>query len=302
MTQLAIKVRGEVLSSNFDEWKLDLIDKIRAVNTELETEDQFARAQADVKSFKAAEQALQKAKAAAIDQAADIQSLFAAIDSVSAEVRQVRLTLERQIKQRKAEIKDEAVEFGIATIRKYIELQNADFRCIDHAEYLDRSAFVQATRYRASVGALQGAIDDACANIKTRIDERAVKVADNAAKLASLPAAHQALFQDRSLLLALEAAELDEVIGERIAVFEQRTREASGGEGPESAPADVNRLQEHAASTAQASTQATMPGKSTYRLTIELQATLTEAEEFFRRFRSSYAADPLIRTLGLEKL
>ncbi len=302
MTQLAIKVRGEVLSSNFDEWKLDLIDKIRAVNTELQTEDQFARAQDDVKSFKAAEQALRKAKASAIDQAADIQSLFSAIDSVSEEVRQVRLTLERQIKQRKAEIKDEAVEFGIATIRKYIELQSADFRCIDHAEYLDRSAFVQATRYRASIRALQGAIDDVCANIKTRIDERAGNVADNAAKLASLPAAHQALFQDRSMLLALEAAQLDEVIGERIAVFERQTREASGSEGSESAPADVNLPQDHAAPAAEATTRATMPGKATYRLTIELLATLTEAEEFFRRFRSSYAAEPLIRTLELEKV
>ena len=54
MNQLAIKVRGEVLSSNFDEWKLELIGEIQAVNTELKTDAQFAHAQIDVKRFKVA--------------------------------------------------------------------------------------------------------------------------------------------------------------------------------------------------------------------------------------------------------
>lgn len=297
MTQLAIKVRGEVLSSNFDEWKLDLIAKIQAVNTELSTDSQFAQAQSDVKTFKAAEQALKKTKEAAISQASDIQRLFSSIDEVSAEVRQVRLSLERQIKQRKAEIKDDFIELGIANIRKYIELQGPEFRSIDHSDYLERSLFVEATKYRANIRSLQGAIDDACARIRTQIDERAAMVRANALKLDSLPAAQQALFQDRDRLLALDESRLNTIIDQRIAVFEQQAGTETGKsepdpdvsdepEQPDEAPLPVNDLAE---------------SKSIYTLRIELSATTKEAEEFFRQFRVAYSGHPLVRTFQLEK-
>jgi len=291
MTQLAIKVRGEVLSSNFDEWKLELIAQIQTVNTELKTEAQFAQAQTDVKNFKAAEQALKKAKESAINQASDIQRLFSAIDEVSGEVRQVRLSLERQIKHRKSEIKEEFVELGIASIEKYIELKGPDFQYIDHSDYLDTATFQEATKYRSNIKALHGAIDDACGRIKIQIDERVALVKDNATKLDSLPVAHQTLFQDRSELLALAASQLDDVIDKRIAVFEQQIGTASKDhiEPPVRDEADVGSSVE---------TETKVP----YALTIELLASPAEAEAFFRTLRSAYSGSPLVRTFQLEKV
>jgi hypothetical protein len=291
MTQLAIKVRGEVLSSNFDEWKLDLTAQIQAVNTELTTEAQFAQAQTDVKNFKAAEQALKKAKEFAINQASDIQRLFSAIDEVSGEVRQVRLSLERQIKQRKSEIKEEFVELGITNIEKYIELQGPDFQHIDHSDYLERGILEDAMKYRSNIKALHGAIDDACGRIKTQIDERVALVKLNAMKLDSLPVAHQTLFQDRRELLALAASQLDDVIDKRIAVFEKKIGAASNEqdvEPPVDDKADVG-------SSEEAET------KETYALTVELFATPAEAEAFFRTLRSAFSGNPLVRTFQLEK-
>ena len=298
MTQLAIKVRGEVLSSNFDEWKLDLIAKIKAVNTELSTDTQFAQAQSDVKSFKTAEQALKKAKEAAINQASDIQRLFSSIDEVSAEVRQVRLSLERQIKRRKAEIKDDFVELGIASIKKYIELQGPEFLSIDHSDYLKRSVFVEATKYRANIRSLKGAIDDACARIKTQIDERSVVVRENAVKLDSLPAAHQALFQDRDMLLALNESQLSAIIDKRIAVLEQQT----GIEACKSEPGPDESRESEQLDEEPLGTKDLTEDRSKYTLKIELSATTGEAEEFFRQFRVAYSGHPLVRTFQLEKV
>jgi hypothetical protein len=305
MTQLAIKVRGEVLSSNFDEWKLELIVKIQSVNTELTTEAQFAQAQTDVKSFKAAEQALKKTKESAINQASDIQRLFSAIDEVSGEVRQVRLSLERQVKQRKTEIKEEFVERGITSIEKYIELQCPDFQHIDHSDYLDSGAFEEIIKYRSSIKALHGAVDDASAVIKTQIDDRVALVKNNATKLDSLPLAHQTLFQDRGILLALSASQLEELIDQRIAVFEQQIGAVGNEQDLESPIKDLEPpiIGEGDVSSGEGDVSSTVePGtKETFALTMELWATPTEAEEFLRTLRSTYVSSPLVRQLRLEK-
>jgi len=55
MNQLIIKLTGTVNSSNFDEWKKDLISQIQATNIELSTDDDFVKAVNQVKSFKSAE-------------------------------------------------------------------------------------------------------------------------------------------------------------------------------------------------------------------------------------------------------
>ena len=72
MNPLVIKLTGEIENSNFDEWKNDLVVQIRAVNTELTTDDQFVEATKNVKTFKAAEKSLKQAKQSAIEQAAEI--------------------------------------------------------------------------------------------------------------------------------------------------------------------------------------------------------------------------------------
>jgi hypothetical protein len=62
MAQLIIKLTGEIQSSNFDEWKNDLIAQIQSTNTELTTDDDFVAATRHVKLFKAAEKSLKEAK------------------------------------------------------------------------------------------------------------------------------------------------------------------------------------------------------------------------------------------------
>jgi hypothetical protein len=276
LPQLVIQLSGEVLSSNFDEWKHELISRLQAVNTELRTDPQFVAAAEDVKRFKAAEQTLKQAKESAINQAADIQRLFDAIDEVSAEVRRVRLSLERQIKQRKLEIKQEYIESGLARIRNYIELQDADFRSIDHSPYLDRDSFVAATKGRTTVYGLDKAVETLCRRIKTQIDERREWVRMNASSLDSLPAGRRALFQDRGALLALAPAELNSVIEERIATYEAQlaARETDADHGQD---------------------------RRWFDLVVELLATDADADALLAELRSAYANNPAVRRIRLDR-
>ncbi len=120
MSQLVIQLTGQIKSSNFAEWKQNLIANIQSTNITLETDADYVAAIEHVKLFKDAEASLREAKQTAIDQAPDIHTLFSAIDEISNKAKQVRLLLERQIKARKKEIKEQIIQAGINEIKKFI--------------------------------------------------------------------------------------------------------------------------------------------------------------------------------------
>ena len=119
MNNLTIKLSGEIQNTNFHDWKNELIDQIQSTNMELASDIDFSSAEQNVKDFKDAEKTLKKAKENAINQAQDIQDLFNAIDEVTDLARQTRLTLERQIKIRKIEVKEEIVLNAIAEMKLF---------------------------------------------------------------------------------------------------------------------------------------------------------------------------------------
>lgn len=219
--QLSIKVRGELVSTNFEAWKQDLIAQIRSVKTDLETDADFALAELSVKKFRSAEKALKTAKSSAIGQAPDIFQLFEAIDEVSSEVRAVRLRLERQIGQRKQEIKDDLIDAIVERVRAYIERHQV-LKNVDVSDYLDRQAYEDAAKRRTTVKTLVAALDQLSSRIQRQIDERAVLVGRNASVLDALTTEQQLLFQDRAHLLGLTSSELDHVIDERISRWRQK--------------------------------------------------------------------------------
>ena len=302
MAQLVIQLSGEILSSNFDEWKSELIARIRAVNTELKTDPQFIEAANDVKLFKAAEQTLKGAKESAINQAADIQRLFAAIDEVSNEVRSVRLSLERQIKQRKLEIKEEFIEFGMNRILDYIERQGADFQSIDHSAYMDRDCFFAAAKGRATVNGLNKAITLLCRQIKSQIDERVAWVKRNAASLDSLPNVRRALFQDRGTLLALSPDQLESVIDERIEIYERELARDSDTVDEFETEFRSNDPSSNLESDDQVENQASNSAdKSLFDLTLRLYATDVEADRLLEELESAYAGVPAVLSIHLDE-
>jgi len=132
MTDLNITLTGEVRESNFEEWKDGLVERIRAVDVELSEEDDFANANDSIRQFRAAEQTLKQAKQAALEQAADINRLFDAVDAVTEETRQARLSLERRIRLRRQELKQKTLqahaEGNAATLDALPAVQQALFQ------------------------------------------------------------------------------------------------------------------------------------------------------------------------------
>jgi hypothetical protein len=286
MDQLIIKLTGKIQSSNFDEWKNDLIAQIQSTNTELTTDDDFGAATRHVKLFKAAEKSLKEAKQSAIDQAADIQRLFTAIDDISEEARQARLSLERQIKARKLEIKKGILESGIDLVRAFIDMQSADFQMIEHFRYLDRNRFESVVRGKAGIKGMQFAIDGLCDTIKMEISQKAAEVTNNGVAIDTLPSQYQLLFPDRHSLIALTQQALNLTIDKRIALFNEentkRKAEKVINELKKLEEVDLNpdiRLHPESVNLVE---------KEKYRLVIDILSSKETAIEIARSIRQAY--------------
>ena len=298
MKQLLIRLTGEIQSSNFNEWKKDLIVQIQSINTELASDNDFAVATQHVKLFKAAEKSLKVAKQSAIEQASDIQKLFAAIDEVSEEARQTRLLLERQIRARKIEIKEEIIENGLQNIANFIDQQNEDFKNINHSIFLDRSRFKLAIKGKAGVKGVQNAIDNLCRRIKTEILQKEKDVANNGLAIDSLPARYKILFQDRDSLLSSTKQELDSIIDKRIYCYNKEI----GNTESEKEITGKGKLEDADRNIDGKFYNEKGQNKEKFRITIDIFAPKDSATEIVRSIQGFYIDNKSILNILLEKL
>ena len=299
MNQLIIQLRGEIQSSNFDEWKNDLIAQIQSVNTELINDHDFVVATRYVKVFKAAERSLREAKQSAINQAADIQRLFNAIDEIAEETRQVRLSLERQIKTRKLEIKEACIQSGIEVVRAFLEQQSPDFQLVDHSTYVDRTRFESAVKRKAGIQRMQAAIDNLCRRITLEISQKAVEITHNGIVLDNLPRKYKFLFQDRNSLLVLSIQELRLTIDKRIAVFNEDNAKIEAEKA-----LDALRKLEDAELNSEMSTSPERAGiveKEEYRLIIDILSSKETAIDIARSIRQAYVDNTSISSIRLTR-
>jgi len=300
MSKLSITLSGVIETSNFDEWKTELVEQIRSVKSELTTDDDFAQASKHVKQFKAAEKNLKEAKKSALKQAEEINQLFEAIDQVSAEARQARLNLDKQIKKRKKEIKKEFIQQGVETINAFIKEQSEAFQSISLGSYNDEAIFADAVSGKASAKGMQKAITKSCESIKAAIIKKAGEVEANVAILDKLPGSHQALFQDQAQLISLATDELNTIIDQRIATFDGAVKDSDDLADKDLANNDAankaaSEQAEKAASTASINTET----KSAFIITVELNASEQEADDIRSKIVKTLAGETAVGVITL---
>lgn len=117
--ELVIKTTSKIIKNNIDEFSKWLKAEIKAIPTELKNEDDFGHAANDLKELDASEKALKAAKDSILN-GGGLAKLTTQIDKLMELARTKRLNLEKQVKTRKDEIKDELVsEF----LEKLLELK-----------------------------------------------------------------------------------------------------------------------------------------------------------------------------------
>jgi hypothetical protein len=242
MEALEIQITGTIKSSNFPIWKTSLLGRIRAINQALITDDDFAVATDDAKALKKAEELIKEAKVRAIAQTEEIQSLFAALDEISERAREARLTLERQIKVRKQEIKEGLIEEAISEVGDHIAEQPTLFRQLNHEKFLQRHQYEAAIKGKSTVSGLKRALGELVRQLRDAIDEEVRRVMHNRAIIDAIPRERALLFQDVVYLVTLAEDDLCSTIENRLArVAEQEaiTRVSPVEQALESFHADV---------------------------------------------------------------
>jgi hypothetical protein len=299
MTDLTIRLKGEVQASNFEEWKNELIARLRSVNTELVRDEDFVRAGEQVKALKNAESTLKEAKQSAIAQAADIQRLFGSIDAVAEETRQVRLALERQIKTRKREIKEQMLEGAINEVHAAIAAQGSAFQTLDHGRFLDRGRFEAAAKGKSTGFTLAKALEGLVREIEREVGEAGLRVADNIAILDGIADEYRMLFQDREQLIQLSKSDLLLTIDKRITLFnEDAAARTASGAVSESEGVEQSELNPDVPEVAQSRAAV----RDRYHITLEILATREQAIELARAIREAYGSDEAVESVRLSRV
>jgi putative phage-type endonuclease len=117
---LRIELRGEVMASNLEPFKEHALAVFRGINRNLSSDQDFADAERTVKWCQEVEDKLAAAKKAALAQTSSIEELFAAIDTVAAEARRVRLDLDKLVKTRKDDIRAGILMDAKAALAAYV--------------------------------------------------------------------------------------------------------------------------------------------------------------------------------------
>lgn len=298
MQPLSITLTGTVNSSNFEQWKTDLLFEIQATNFELLSDEDFVGATQQVKRFKAAETALKQAKQSAISQAEAINRLFSAIDEIGEESRQARLSLERQIKTRKAEIKAQFIQSGMDRVQASIEQHADTLGLLDVSAHLDRARFESAVRGKAGTKGVEAAIARVCDEIEQQIAERVANLRNNQSRLETLPDAHKLLFQDAAALIDLPASDLQREIDKRIARYnEDGARQQATQYRQALQQADDIELNPEQAEPASIDP----PLQEKFRITVDLLASRDQAMELARAIKAGYSDIPAITAIKLSR-
>lgn len=220
---LHIELTGLVTASNLTDFRDHAIAVFQGINTNLQTDQDFADAERTVKWCGDIEDRLAAAKQHALSQTQSIDELFRAIDAISAEARGKRLELDKLVKARKEAVRGEIVQRGRTAILAHLDAINANLG--EHRIPAPASLLTDlgaAIKGKKTVTSMVDAVDGVVARAKIDASQRAEAVRANVAILAELPQ-HANLFPDRVALCSSKTPEdLRNLVAARLADHHRR--------------------------------------------------------------------------------
>ncbi len=193
---LLIDLVGDVKDSNLITYRHAVSSRIRSINTDLQTDQDFVDAQETVKFLKRAEDEVKAAKKAALAKTASIENLFNAVDELAEEMRVKRLELDKLVKQRKETIRIEIRGNAQAALRSHIDMINDTLMGVRLPEYM--ADFAGAMKGKRTISSLRDAVDTELAKAKIDISQMADEIRANLKTLNDLDQAgdYRFLFND----------------------------------------------------------------------------------------------------------
>ena len=307
---LSIVIDSQIADTNFEEWKAPLLAVIQTANKTLQTDEDFVTADADVKTLKAGEDELKAAKELAIKKAQDVFKLFEAIDEVVGAASSARLSLQKQIKERKAQIKAEAVDKAVADLKEFLDTCNEVLVRREGEKLLAqaRAHFEDAAKGKRTVETMQKAIDVSMGVFVSKFKQRDSMITVNLEIIAARAETHPALFTDKeTLACTLDLDEIKATINSRLEKYKEQEAQKSRAieaqenelklrrdmaEKQQEAPAEPAVAPaapvENKAAPPAATAPAANAAPSAYQITVTLNKTHQEAVQIAKAIKQSH--------------
>jgi predicted phage-related endonuclease len=264
---LRIEVTGMVTASNLAEFKETALAAIRGVNRELSTDQDFADAEQSVKWCEEVETRLKAAKEHALSQTASIDALFKTIDDISAEARKVRLELDKLVKARKEELRQQIVSKATQALSAHVGklLQRIGLNSGINVA----ADFAGAVKGKRSLSSIQDAVDTVLAQAKIEANERADLMESNIKILKGEAHDWGFLFPDLAHVAGKSIEDFANLLAARIKAHQDAEAARRGREAAEAAAKAAQVVQQVAAPIAAAMSDALVTGTGIVRMTAE---------------------------------
>jgi len=210
-----IQLVGEVKNSNLIAYREIALTFIKNINTDLQTDQDFADAEAMVKFCGNAENELESAKKMALAQTASIDDLFRTVNVLKEEMRKKRLELDKLVKSRKESIRIEIRNAGEKALDEHIATLNKRLG----KPYLGAVSahFISVMKGKKTVTSLRSAVNDELARAKIDANAVADRIEINLNTLREHAEGYAFLFADLQQILMKDNDDFVALIKLRIA-------------------------------------------------------------------------------------
>lgn len=218
MKDLAIRITGAIESSNFDEYKDEMLLQIKRANRDLVTDEDFIEAAVVVKACKEGEDNIKEARHQAIASMEDVNRLYKAMDEISEQLRETRLNLGKKIKTEKENRRNELLDHEVDMIDDFVEsIDFPQFRMLvrDIVTEIQKD-LSDSMSGRSSLKSIKTHLQETTTAAMEGLTKTLEKIRNNDAMLTELSDGNLSLFPDRMALLLRDSTALQEIIVARV--------------------------------------------------------------------------------------
>lgn len=204
---LRVESSGMVTVASLREFKAMAMEVLDAINTDLQTDEDFATAKATVKWCKSVEDQLEAEKRRALlderrralSHIASIEEQLRTLDDIKEVSRQRRLTLEKLVKQRETSIRFEKIEAARKKFHAHVAELQEEIRGV--LLLVNTPDFGAAIKGLKTLSSVQNAIDTALASAKIEANASAKDIRDKLAWYKAHAADYDYLFRDMQQII-----------------------------------------------------------------------------------------------------
>lgn len=216
LPSLVIRASGMVESSNLAEFEAVARASLAGINTDLQTDTDFANAEKAVKFCKDVETRLKATKDQVIGQMSSVDEVVRLLDSLDEEFRQKRLKLNKDVTAQKEQRKQEIL---LSAKQDY----DTFARSLDVGRYMpiQMPDFAGAMKGKRTISSLKGACDDLMAQAKIEANELAAVIRSNLKQMDEHADGYRFMFSDLHLIVSKPADDFAAIVKSRIADHQQ---------------------------------------------------------------------------------